>query len=317
MPGFKSCSAGCCALWQHLSLTVLQAEYRTELACELPEFLGSTFRGAFGRELHDVCCTEAEGRCSVFRRPEQCAAGALFDTISPSLPVLGAVTGGDRGGRTFAERKATFGTDRNGDEQRNGDDREHGNGRAAGTTGAAWFDQPRPYLLIPPSSQRGTYAAGEQIRFGLTLVGRARAWYPWIVATMARVGQRGISVERQKLALARIFADRADGTHVEIDPATRGIGTLVPEVIGLEIVAKAPPPAREAIIGFITPADLKHKRQRIDRLDGDLCAALAHSLKAIALFLIGLLSRITKRSRKWLNGSWSENKMCGCASGNG
>ena len=126
----------------------------------------------------------------------------------------------------------------------------------------------RPTASPQPKSRRGTYAAGEQIRFGLTLVGRAQAWYPWIVATMARLGQGGIGAERKKLALARIFAGRADGTHVEIDPATRGIGTCVPEITGLEIVAKAPSPAREAIIGFITPADLKHKHQRIDRLDG-------------------------------------------------
>ena len=77
-----------------------------------------------------------------------------------------------------------------------------------------------------------------------------------------------IGAESQKLTLVRIFADLADGSHVDIDPATRGIGTHVPEVTGLEIVAKEPPLSREAIIGFVAPADLKHKRQRIDRLDG-------------------------------------------------
>ncbi len=235
-------------MWQHLSLTVLQAEYRTERACELPEYLGSTFRGAFGRELHDVCCIEPNGPCSTCRRPDRCAAGALFDTISPSLPVLGA-----------APRQ----TDRNGSDATSNSTSQH-----PATIGPTGFDQPRPYVLIPPTSQRGKYAAGEQIRFGLTLVGRAQAWYPWIIATMARLGQRGIGVERQKLTLVRIFADLADGSHVEIDPATRGVGTRVPEITGLDIVAQAPQPAPEAIIGFVTPAHLKQHRQRIDRLDG-------------------------------------------------
>ncbi len=151
----------------------------------------------------------------------------------------------------------------------NGDSHyDNGNGGGAATTGPTGFDQPRPYILIPPSSQRGKYPVGELIRFGLVLVGRARPWYPYIVATMARLGQRGIGVERQKLALVRIFADAADGCHVEIDPATCGIGTPVPEITGLEILAKAPPPAPEAIVGFVSPAHLKQKRQRIDRLDG-------------------------------------------------
>jgi hypothetical protein len=236
-------------MWQHLSLTVLQTEYRTERACELPEFLGSTFRGAFGRELHDVCCTEPDGPCSTCRRPERCAAGALFDTVEPILPVLGA-----------ALHVAPRGDERNGD------------GRMAATTiataGPAGFDQPRPYILIPPSSQRGKFAAGEPIRFGLTLVGRAQAWYPWIVATMARLGERGIGVERQKLALVRIVAEAANGRQFAIDPVTRGIGTIVPEIKGPEIIAHAPPPSPEAIIGFVTPAHLKQKRQRLDRLDG-------------------------------------------------
>ena len=42
-------------LWSHLHWTVLHAEYRTERACKLPEYLGSTFRGGF---LYIAACAE-------------------------------------------------------------------------------------------------------------------------------------------------------------------------------------------------------------------------------------------------------------------
>ena len=52
-------------MWRSLSLTMLQAEYRTERACELPEYLGSTVRGAFGEELRARSCREPEAPCAV------------------------------------------------------------------------------------------------------------------------------------------------------------------------------------------------------------------------------------------------------------
>ena len=74
-------------MWRHLFLTVLQAEYRTERACELPEYLGSTLRrsawpGTAYSELRRAAC-------AVHRLPSarSLAAGALFDDQVMSLPL--------------------------------------------------------------------------------------------------------------------------------------------------------------------------------------------------------------------------------------
>jgi hypothetical protein len=73
-------------MWTHLRLTVLHAEFRAELDGDLPDFKGSTLRGALGHALKEVSCLEpAAGRpCATCPRPDRCAAGALFD--EPSGP---------------------------------------------------------------------------------------------------------------------------------------------------------------------------------------------------------------------------------------
>jgi len=219
-------------MWRHLTLTALLAEYRTERACQLPEYLGSTFRGVFGHELHALSCMETASPCDACRRPDRCAAGALFDSHIA--------------GRTGSAAIPT----------------------PEPASGAAGFDQPRPYVLAPPSRNRGTYSAGDSIRFGITLVGRARVWHPWVIAAMAGVGRRGLGVERQKLALVRLTSVGPAGAQTEINLASFGIGACIPELEGGQIVAESPSPSTEAIVAFLTPADLKRKGQRIDRLDG-------------------------------------------------
>jgi hypothetical protein len=110
-------------MWRYLCLTELSAEYRTERGCLLPEYLGSTFRGVFGQELHAVSCVETTSPCDFCRRPDRCAAGALFD--GPLVGQAGLPAGS-----------------------------------AGGPAGAGGFDQPRPYILAPPSRNRGAYAPG-------------------------------------------------------------------------------------------------------------------------------------------------------------
>jgi hypothetical protein len=170
------------SMWRHLSLTVLQAEYRTERACELPEYLGSTLRGALGQELRAVSCIERDSPCAVCRRPDRCASGALFDgPVADATGSLAEPSGEER-------QRPTTGGD------------------------AGGFDRPRPYILAPPPRLRGTYSPGETIRFGVTLVGRGRTWYPWVIAALE--GDRQARLQRRTTALvAGLDQGRRSGRH--------------------------------------------------------------------------------------------------------
>jgi hypothetical protein len=217
-------------MWRSLSLTMLQAEYRTERACELPEYLGSTVRGAFGEELHARSCLEPDGPCALCCQPDRCASGALFD------------------GPADGEVRGLGGTDP--------------------TRGGSGGDRPRPYVLVAPPWRSVAYQPGEVIRVGLTLVGRARVWLPWVASALAGMGTRGLGVDRQPWTLVRITAVRSDMSSVAIDAASAATGQAIPQLDGPEIVAKAPPSMGQACLVFLTPADLKSHGQRVDHLDG-------------------------------------------------
>jgi hypothetical protein len=223
-------------MWRSLSLTMLQAEYRTERACDLPEYLGSTVRGTFGQELRARSCLESRPPCAACRQPDRCAAGALF---------------GDP-------------ADGNGSAQPLGVTHP----AASQSRGGSGGDQLRPYILVSPPWRSQAYQPGEVIRVGLTLVGRARVWLPQVRSALAGVGTRGLGVDRRPWALVRIAAVGPDMNPVEVDRANADARLAFPQLAGPELLAKAPPPAGQARLVFLTPADLKSHGQRVDRLDG-------------------------------------------------
>ena len=222
-------------MWCRLQLTMIQAEYRVERACQLPDYLGSTLRGVLGLELQAASCLELTSPCKSCGRRDRCAYGALFEAQPGNSTAWSQ--GPPDGGAALARP-------------------------------ASGFDQPRPYVVVPPSRRRGNYKAGETIRLGLTLVGTSRAWSRWVVAAMAGIAQRGIGVERQKLKLVRISAVGPGGAETDFNLNSFGVGTPIPELEASQIVARAPAPNSQALISFITPGDLQRKGKLIDRLDG-------------------------------------------------
>ena len=224
-------------MWRYLRLTTLQAEYRTERACVLPEYLGSTLRGALGQELRTASCVDRDSPCTVCPRPDRCAVGALFDDPAVIDAVSSQRQLGEEGGQASGQN-------------------------------AGGFDRPRPYILAPPPRRRGNYASGETIRFGVTLVGRARIWFPWVVAAMTGIGR----ARHQRRATALVASANRCGPSradlIEFEPATLGVGQVLPELDATRIVADGPPATSQAIVALVTPADLKQKGRRLDQLDG-------------------------------------------------
>ena len=72
-------------MWTRLHLTVLHAEYRSELDAQLPEYKGSLLRGALGHSLKALSCVQPEDgeACAACSRPDRCAGGAMFDPVGP------------------------------------------------------------------------------------------------------------------------------------------------------------------------------------------------------------------------------------------
>lgn len=70
-------------LFRDLAVMRLEFSLRAEEAVELPSFLGSTLRGAFGHALKLSACQSSGTPCESCRIPQSCWYGWLFETVSP------------------------------------------------------------------------------------------------------------------------------------------------------------------------------------------------------------------------------------------
>jgi len=70
---------------------------------------------------------------------------------------------------------------------------------------------PHPYVLEPPLETKPRYAPGERLTFGLTLIGRAIDYLPYVIFAIDQAGRRGLGQERGRFALESVTCRAADG----------------------------------------------------------------------------------------------------------
>ena len=166
-----------------LRIARYQVCLRAEGEAAVPFFPGSTLRGAFGYALKQAVCVMNHRDCGRCLVANQCIFPYVFETPAPSdLSIL--------------------------HNQRNA---------------------PHPFIIDPPIYPRGNQAvrqriltAGEELEFGLTLMGRAIGYLPYIVYALHEMAQRGIGKKRAKFALVGVTALESNGIRQAIfDPVTQ------------------------------------------------------------------------------------------------
>jgi hypothetical protein len=70
---------------------------------------------------------------------------------------------------------------------------------------------PRPFVLEPPLTEKQHYARGERLTFGLTLIGRAVDYLPYVIFAVDEAGRRGLGQERGRFGLESVSCRTADG----------------------------------------------------------------------------------------------------------
>lgn len=123
---------------------------------------------------------------------------------------------------------------------------------------------PRPFIIEPPADRRTTYRPGEQLTFGLTLVGRAINYLPYFIAVFQELGRIGLGRSQGRYRLLAVEAASSYSRQVEpvylakdevirmVDAATSG-QTIAAHAAVL--------PSRRLTLHFLTPARLKHQGQ--------------------------------------------------------
>ncbi|MCS6804233.1 MAG: CRISPR system precrRNA processing endoribonuclease RAMP protein Cas6 [Acidobacteriota bacterium] len=70
---------------------------------------------------------------------------------------------------------------------------------------------PHPYVLEPPLEEKQQYAPGEPLTFGLTLIGRAIDYLPYIIFALDQAGQKGLGQRRGRFVLESVAWRDGDG----------------------------------------------------------------------------------------------------------
>jgi len=126
-------------------------------------------------------------------------------------------------------------------------------------------DIPVAFVLEPPADGRTHYGAGEELTFGLVLIGQAINALPYFLVIFQRLGETGLGPARARYTLAQVtFTDPATGaqsallTNGHFVPTAREQG-----VSAAAIMAAATPDAHASAptsltLHFHTPTTLKH-----------------------------------------------------------
>jgi hypothetical protein len=192
-----------------LALACYRVTFEALEPLDLPAYLGSTLRGAFGRAFRQLCCPARRGEpCPI---PDACPYHLVFETAPPP---------GAEALRTHDEI-------------------------------------PRPFVIAPPPAGPGRQAAGAEVIFDLTLVGRAREFLPHFVVTLREVDRIGRG--RRAVALARIEAEHPlTGERAAVYTAADTLVRPYDAALALADCAAVPCPAGVVRVRFLTQTRLTH-----------------------------------------------------------
>lgn len=205
---------------------------------DLPAYLGSSLRGAFGQAFRRLACP-ARGTepCPI---PDTCPYELIFNTrLSPDAPAL----------RSLEEI-------------------------------------PRPFVIAASPAASRDYPAGSEVTFDLTLIGRARQFFPYFVVTFREVDRLGRG--RRAVRLQRIeVIHPLTGASQSVYTAEQNLVRNHNDVLTLEDCATVPP-RNPLQIRFLTQTRLKHEAAIARRPEFHvLFRALLRRLSSLALFHCG------------------------------
>jgi hypothetical protein len=271
-----------CLTLEHLkALSLAQYEFRLAAltAGELPPFLGSTFRGSFGYALKAVACSMPHGDCARCLLAERCLYTRLFEPrfnqpngllkqqqhaprpfiFEPPLP-----------GQKYSTLPLNTET-----------------GRASANGGKSNGHQ---RLFTEPLR----FAAGDELRFGLTLIGEAVEELPYIIYAVSLMARHGFGAQRTPFTLMEVSAIAGpatrlkvyapDMTHIAPHDARRNLSEMVKDRLAqLEL--------NDTLrLLFLTPTRIRFQKSRPERL------RFEHLVKSLSLRLTMLAQIHSTRS---------------------
>ena len=89
---------------------------------------------------------------------------------------------------------------------------------------------PHPFVLVPPLDRRAHFAAEDEVRLELVLIGRAIPWLAYFIHTLEELGRRGVGPRRSRYRIERVES------LTRPNPAGTPEGTVVYDGIRRQVV---------------------------------------------------------------------------------
>jgi CRISPR-associated endoribonuclease Cas6 len=131
---------------------------------------------------------------------------------------------------------------------------------------------PHPFILEPALNNQRTCEEGEDLSFGLTLIGRATDYLPYFIYALDKLGRIGIGKGRGKYELRQVLEENiSDHENTSKTLIYKGDDKLLRQpdnpIRWSDIVVEHPIPPPAMHISFITPTRIKYQNRLIKDLE--------------------------------------------------
>ena len=148
-------------------------------------------------------------------------------------------------------------------------------------------DVPRPFVIEPPLDHKRSYAAGDALEFGLTLIGRGIDYLPYFLVGFEELGKAGLGRDHARAKLERVEAlepFRPIGRPIYQDGRTFDTGDL-PTLRIADLADPANALPTDLRLTLRTPLRVKSRGAFIEQLDlAAIVQAVCWRLAALSAF---------------------------------
>ena len=136
----------------------------------------------------------------------------------------------------------------------------------SGNSFSDYSDVPRPFVFDIYDNPKRTFIEGDQLQFGLVLVGKAVDYLPYFIFCFDELGRKGIGIERLKFNLRGVYAFEfgTNRWNPIYDPKSRTLSDFLP-IIGADHL---PFEHKNTLsLEFLTPTRIKYRESYITNME--------------------------------------------------
>lgn len=141
---------------------------------------------------------------------------------------------------------------------------------------------PHPFVIEPPLGKKTEYLQGEEIHFGLILIGRAIEYLPYFIYTFEELGRTGIGRGRGGYELKEVLSAGPDGRGgVVYSGEEKRLKSDLTRLTAADLPQSETADTKTIAINFLTPTRIKYDGQL--NVNPDFHILLRNLLRRISL----------------------------------